>query len=139
MLKITADVFSGRPNPVWLVDDENEARAALDALTRERSLILPDVPPEAGLGFRGMRIEMLDDAIGGRFDLPSPFYVPLGHLSRHTRSNELIERLVALLGRGRLMQPNEPGAAIDEALQRYLVDQLRQSTFSAEGRIRGGR
>ena len=141
MLTITADVFSGRPNPVWFVDDENEARMALDALTKERNLILPDVPPEAGLGFRGVQIELLDDAIGGRFDLPSSFYVPLGHLSRQARSDELIERLVTLLGRGRLVPPSDSATAIDEALQRYLLDQLRQSVtgsqLDAEAQLRG--
>jgi len=29
MLKITADIFSGRPNPTWVVSDNAEIAAAL--------------------------------------------------------------------------------------------------------------
>ena len=79
---------------------------------------------------------ILDDAIGGRFDLPSSFYVPLGHLSRQARSDELIERLVTLLGRGRLVPPSDSATAIDEALQRYLLDHLRPRPNPLRNRTR---
>ena len=39
MLKITAAVFSGRPNPVWFVGDDGESRAALSSLASERHLV----------------------------------------------------------------------------------------------------
>jgi len=39
MLQITLDVFSGRPNPTWFVE-EAEARELLQDMAKERSAIL---------------------------------------------------------------------------------------------------
>lgn len=36
MLLVTADVFSGRPNPSWAVEDESEVRALLSELPNRR-------------------------------------------------------------------------------------------------------
>lgn len=126
MIQITADLFSGRPNPSWLIDVENETRATLSLLAAERQLITPEVPADAGLGFRGLQIDVFDDDLGGRLDLPSTFYLPLGHLSRHLRSNELVERTVSLLQRGKPVHTKDSEIfAVDEALQQYLLDYLR--------------
>jgi hypothetical protein len=100
MLVITADLFSGRPNPQWLIEEGPELRTLLGLLSSERDVIFPDVPIEAGLGFRGFKLELLDDHLAYQFHLESSFYIPLEHLSRHWRSNEFAERLIALLGQG---------------------------------------
>ena len=116
MLKITAAVFSGRPNPVWFVGDDGESRAALSSLASERHLVLPEAPLEAGRGFPGFQIELLDDDAGHRYDLPPTFFVALEHLSRHARNNEFVERLLGLLDRGILItQEQSAGTASHEA------------------------
>ncbi len=48
MLLVTADVFSGRPNPSWAITDEQEARAILKEIARSRDVITDAAPPEAG-------------------------------------------------------------------------------------------
>ncbi len=128
MLMITADLFSGRPNPQWLIEEGPELRATLGFLSSERGVIFPEVPIDAGLGFRGFKIELLDDHLAYQFDLESSFYIPLEYLSRHWRSNEFAERLIALLSQGKRHDVKEfeaPGG--DEALHKYLVEQLKLS------------
>jgi hypothetical protein len=136
MIKIAADVFSGRPNPVWLVDDDSESRAALAALASDRHLIIPEAPPEAGLGFRGFRIELLDDDISHRFDLPSTFYLSLEQLSRQAKGYELFERFIALLKRGHLTDVDQAGGeGFNESIQKYLLEQFAQAV---SGSVRDG-
>jgi hypothetical protein len=38
MLQVTADVFSGRRNPAWIITDEQEARMTLKELAKEPKL-----------------------------------------------------------------------------------------------------
>lgn len=77
MLKITADLFSGRPNRSWVVTDDQEARAIL----REAGDVTAqavDASANGGLGLRGMVVEPLADDLGPGFAVDSPLYVPTG-------------------------------------------------------------
>ncbi|MGZ4958009.1 MAG: hypothetical protein ACXV7J_02045 [Methylomonas sp.] len=125
MLIITADLFSGRPNPQWLIEDSPELRATLGLLSSERNVIFSETPSEAGLGFRGFKIELLDDHLAYQFDLNSSFYIPLEHLSKHWRSNEFAERLIALMRQGKRYEAQDFEKKEDEeALLKYLIEQL---------------
>ncbi|MFB9908346.1 hypothetical protein [Allokutzneria oryzae] len=70
-MRVELDVFSGRPNPVWHLDD-NEVRAALERFSG-RALAEPENLPDQ-LGFRGfvLSADSDDQAIG---DLPQRFAV----------------------------------------------------------------
>ncbi len=136
MLTITADVFSGRPDPMWVVDDDAEARAALAAIARERELVATASPADGGLGFRGLSIELSDDDVSHRLGLPARFYVPVAPASGGARSGALVEQMLALLKRGTLLDPERHvGERFDEGIQRYLVEQLQQSM---SGTVRDG-
>ena len=75
MLKIMADVFSGRPNPAWVLTDEQEARTILREFAQNRTLVAQAAPPEAGLGFRGFFVELLSDELARDVDLPTALYI----------------------------------------------------------------
>jgi hypothetical protein len=54
-LRVELDVFSGRPNPAWQLDDDaaahvRDAIASLDRAESDRPL------PAPGLGYRGFRV-----------------------------------------------------------------------------------
>lgn len=100
MLRITADIFSGRPNPVWDVYDEAEVRATLQELTASPDLLTDDVPFESGLGLRGFRLEVNADDLARDFGLGAAAYLPLGAQARGARSAEIAERLIDLTQRG---------------------------------------
>ena len=57
-LRITIDIFSGRPNPVIDLTDR-EAAGVLERLkpVRDTTRGEPQLPPESTLGYRGLLIE----------------------------------------------------------------------------------
>lgn len=129
MLRITADVFSGRPNPCWILNDENEVRATLKELTQQRSLIAEAAPATGGLGLRGFLVESLSDELGRDFGFSDSLYLPAGVGSSGTdsKAQELAERLIRLSASAEASVDAGDVDAIplDEALQTFLLDQLQ--------------
>ena len=100
MLRITADVYSGQPNPVVEIADEGEARALLRELRQDPTLLSDAESTEGGLGFRGFHVEPLSDEIAQDFNIPSSLYLPARVLTRGGRAPEIAERLLDLMERG---------------------------------------
>lgn len=128
MLQITADAFSGRPNPSWIVTDEAEARAMLRELVRDRQVLSAAAATEAGLGFRGLHIEPMNDELANEFGLTGPAYLAAGPQTSG-RSRELAERLISSMGRG---EPSPTAAQdalpLDAPLQDFLTAQLERTS-----------
>jgi hypothetical protein len=128
-LQITADVYSGRPNPAWIITDEHEANATLKELARERSTLLDAAPPSGTLGLRGFFIEALDDESADRASLPTSSYLPVGSETGASRVAELAERLIGLMERAQpaaTMDTGEEAMALDQDLRDFLTRQLVQ-------------
>ncbi|MCK2240465.1 MULTISPECIES: hypothetical protein [unclassified Crossiella] len=132
MLRITADIFSGRSNPVWEVRDGAEARAALRALTADRGLLTESAPAASGLGFRGFQVETLGDDHASDLGLAS-VYLPVGALAGGAGAAELGERLISLIGRSESAgYAAEDALPLDESLATFLGSQL-EAVSSAAG------
>jgi hypothetical protein len=129
MLRVTADVFSGRPDPSWIIADEAEARATLRELTKERSLLTEAAPATAGLGFRGLRVEALTDELANDFGLDAPAFLP-GGAGAPGRVRELTERLIGLIGKAEAAAPEGEAEALqlDTALQDFLAAQAERTS-----------
>jgi hypothetical protein len=130
MLQVTADVFSGRPNPVWIIHDEAEARAILRDLVKDRPLLADAPPAQAGLGFRGLLIEPLNDELAYDFDLRGAVYLAAGAQAT-SRQNELAERLIGLMSKA---EPRTAAAfaeadalPLEAPLQSFLTTQLERA------------
>src|SRR2546423_7111451 len=52
---VTLDIFSGRPNPRWFLDDAATAELR-DRIYRKPSIISAAPPGVAGLGYRGLEV-----------------------------------------------------------------------------------
>ncbi len=78
-LRITIDIFSGRPNPVVTVDG-HEAKDLLERLAAPRKPAAASPPrrPTGTLGYRGLIIEQVDSKRDRKF--PRAFRVAAGHL-----------------------------------------------------------
>jgi hypothetical protein len=128
MLRITADVFSGRPDPSWLITDESEVRTILRDLTTDPDLFAEGEPTDGRLGLRGFSIEPLDDQLALDFDITDRTYVAVGR-ARGTRSAEFSERLIGLMDRG-VATPETAADALplEAPLQEFLTAQLRSVT-----------
>ncbi|GAA2070427.1 hypothetical protein GCM10009801_21140 [Streptomyces albiaxialis] len=127
MLRITADIFSGRPDPVSHITDENEVRALLREVESNRNLFVADAPAEGMLGARGFWIEPLNDEFGAEFGTEPRMYLPVGALARGGRAAEIGERLVTLMERGDPAVAGEAAQPLDAPLRYYLVEQLAAS------------
>ena len=72
MFKVTVDLFSGRPNPSWIVGDSS-GEELLKKIQSDAHIISKPSAGYDGLGFRGIIIELLGDEKAGR--LPSAFKI----------------------------------------------------------------
>lgn len=127
MLQVTADVFSGRPNPTWVITDEVEAKATLKELVKERNVITASAPTEAGLGFRGLVIEPLNDELTRDLDLQTTIYLPVGPYAVSGRSAELAERLIDMMGRAEAAVASEGEDVLTaDVLKSLLIRELER-------------
>jgi hypothetical protein len=125
MLQITADVFSGRPNPAWTVTDEAEVRSIMREITRNRALIADAAPETAGLGFRGVMVAPLSDDLTQDFDVPARAYIALGAGGVAGSGIEIVDRLIGLIPKAEMSADAGPDAmALDESLQSFLREQM---------------
>ena len=96
MLKITADIFSGRPNPTWVVSDSAEISAALSEVTKVTNLLATQTAPEGKLGeLRGFFVDVSSDHLAADHGLASALYLPYEPGSTGPMRN-LAERFVNL-------------------------------------------
>ena len=125
MLQITADVFSGRKAPTWIISDEKEARAILKELAQNPSLATEDAQPDAGLGFRGVIVEPLADDLAKDFNVSSRLYIPAGASGAlSSKRGEIIERLIGLLPQSEPGPEAADAVPLDQPLQQFLTEQL---------------
>lgn len=70
MLRIEVDIFSGRPNPVWIETDADVTRDFLNAAADARGAIAKPGTGYSGLGFRELQVTVISD------DEPLPRRLP---------------------------------------------------------------
>ncbi len=91
MLKITVDIFSGRPNPSWIIDDDR-GKEILDQVAKNRDIISKTSDGYDGLGFRGIQIELMgDESIKG---IPAQFSIGNGVQKNQKDSLNIARRIV---------------------------------------------
>ena len=110
MLQITADIFSGRPNPAWVVEAD-EAMKLLHEISQNQSAIAAVHEGYQGLGYRGLVVETLGDNIASKYELPATFRI--GHNS-HEKGLEIAERVVSSMLTTRLLDERVHGLIIEE-------------------------
>jgi hypothetical protein len=61
MLRIEVDMFSGRPNPVWIVTEADVTKEFLGAVGRTEGTAAKQGAGFTGLGFREVRVDLIGD------------------------------------------------------------------------------
>lgn len=61
MIKVTIDMFSGRPNPTWIVTDDDTVKKLFQAVADDPAVAGKPGAGYQGLGFRGVGVEILGD------------------------------------------------------------------------------
>jgi hypothetical protein len=118
MARITLDIFSGRPNPTWEVDDQT-AQQLLRDVADQRELVAGLDEGSGRLGFRGLLVDAGIGA-GAELGLPGLFRVS----GDSPRGAELAASLIERLGTPRAAANVPPGLARLEDLD--LPSLIRQ-------------
>lgn len=74
MLRIEVDMYSGRPNPSWTVD-EKDAKDILDKIAKSPQAVVDAEAESQGLGYRGIIIEPLAEELMYEYDMPASFMI----------------------------------------------------------------
>jgi hypothetical protein len=61
MLRVSVDIFSGRPNPSWIVTSDDLTQRVVETMTDNPALLDAPEAPFDGLGLRGVKVEILSD------------------------------------------------------------------------------
>ncbi|MEX3816636.1 hypothetical protein AB3X96_42075 [Paraburkholderia sp. BR13439] len=129
MLQTTADVFSGRPNPTWIVSDDQEIRAALRDAAKVSAASISAASESGGRGeLRGFYLNAANDELAADHGISSSLYVPLGSGGGSGTSRELAERLINLasdqgVAAGALADGVEESNVINHEMLRGLLTQ----------------
>jgi hypothetical protein len=125
MARITLDIFSGRPNPSWEVDDAEAAEILSEAQGAE-DLVGGEDGGDGKLGFRGLIVEAGGDRVRG-LGLPGRFRLS----GDDPRGVEIADRILARLGTPQDRGDLAPGLARLEHLDlRRLVRESAELSSS---------
>ena len=101
MLRIEVDVFSGRPNPEWIITDTDQTEALLREVATRKSAIARPGKGFLGLGFREIRVTRLSDDPLARRNVPATFAVGSVAAKDLEASGELALRFLDTMNRTR--------------------------------------
>ncbi|HEU0078843.1 MAG TPA: hypothetical protein VFQ76_14410, partial [Longimicrobiaceae bacterium] len=136
MVRVTLDIFSGRPNPSWVLD-EREAREVLRQVAASREVATPADQDRGVLGFRGLIIESDEGSPGAGLELPASFRIASGQSGNEGKGLELAERLISTMGRPfpATGAPTVEGAYADLDLRTLALGELRSAPSSSVGNV----
>jgi hypothetical protein len=113
VIQVTADMFSGRPNPTLVVQSD-EAREILREISQNRSIVSAVHEKYQGLGYRGLIVEALSDNVTNRYDLPATFRIAN---DGQGKGLEIAERVLDSMRKADL---------VDDALHALTIQELQR-------------
>jgi hypothetical protein len=129
MFRVEVDIFSGRPNPAWIVTNENLAQKVLKAVEGERGLAAKPGSGFQGLGFRGMIVKTLGDNDDVRAaKIPKTFVLGTGTGSTLQRGADVITTVVKeMIKSAQIVLPEHQLTPIDREMQELILSELTRA------------
>lgn len=134
MLRIEIDLFSGRPNPVWIITDTDVTKELLGAVGATAGTTAKQGAGFTGLGFREVRVDVIDDDEPRRRGVPKQFALASTAVADLEASGTLARRLIETMPLRSAVQLVQHAITplnvklrdtILERLKRYLADPPR--------------
>ena len=94
MLSIEIDMFSGRPNPVWIITDGTATEKFLRAVADVEGATAKPGAGFSGLGFREVRVSLISDDIKRPKGVPMQFALASTACANFEASGQLAQRLI---------------------------------------------
>jgi hypothetical protein len=104
MLRIQVDIFSGRPNPEWIITDSGTVEELLDAVASREGVAARPASGYLGLGFREIRVTSLEEEPLERRGVPRDFALASVAAEDFQASGELALRVLESMERHRDVQ-----------------------------------
>ena len=121
MLRIEVDMFSGRPNPVWMITDADATKELLGLAGEARGAFAKPRAGYDGLGFREIRVEQLGGDERRRGRLPAQFALASTAAADPAASAELARRLIETMPERSEIQLLEHAATPIDGRMRAMV------------------
>jgi hypothetical protein len=123
MFRVTVDIFSGRPNPTWIVTDSKKSDRLREAVAGNPTAISKFGEGHQGLGYRGVHVQFLDD--DNEFKLPSQF-VLANDASEASRSLSDVARtlLEDMVRESRVPFPDHALTPVDKQIREYVLERF---------------
>jgi hypothetical protein len=99
MLRMEVDIMSGRPNPEWIVTDAGVTKELLDAVSEARGVTAKIGAGHAGLGFRELRVTLMEDDPRRRRGVPREFALASTAAEDFKTSGKLARRFIEQMTR----------------------------------------
>jgi hypothetical protein len=132
MIVLGVDIFSGRPNPRWVIDGR-EAKSILKMMASKRDIVSRIDREYKGyedLGYRGIYVGLLSDDLALEYDLPHHFMILNGAASQGSKDLEIGTRLVRsmikypLHGEEKTRKPSR--AQLSKLIEKEMVKKVKQ-------------
>ncbi len=127
MLKVEVDIFSGRPNPVWIITDGDEAKELLGAVAESRDAVAKPGTGFGGLGFREIRLSLIGDDEPRQRNLAREFAVGSTAAGDVKTSIALARRVLDGMLRHRDVRlVQHELTPLDKSIHQFILEQLER-------------
>jgi hypothetical protein len=127
MLRIQVDLFSGRPNPEWIITDSGTADELLGAVAEHEGIAARPASGYLGLGFREIRVTNLADEPFERAGVPEDFALASVAAEDFRASGELALRVVESMERYREIELVAHALTpLTAELRDFILERLRR-------------
>ncbi|MCF3102074.1 hypothetical protein IPZ58_10805 [Streptomyces roseoverticillatus] len=126
MLRVEVEIFSGRPNPAWIITDESTVRALLSEVADTAEDVV-GLPREGfdGLGYREVVVSAVSDDQAWPDSVPREFAIGTTGARNVARSVDLARRVVSDMTRYAEPQLHEHLITpVDEPLRDLVLQEL---------------
>lgn len=122
MIKVTIDLYSGRPNPEYTLP-ENAAEKILKEVALNKGAITEIKTELIQLGFRGIQLAFESDYLPGFYGLPASFSIANGASILESKGREIAETLLNYLSADSMIFHHE--SILDATLNRWISKELK--------------
>lgn len=128
MLRVEVDLFSGRPNPVWLITDSKTSDQILGAVGEADGAAARPGTGFSGLGFREIRLSVMGDDIRRPRRVPREFALGSTAAVEYAASARLARMVLETFPRESNVQLLEHGITpLNRKLRDFLIERVDKS------------
>jgi hypothetical protein len=122
MLRVTVDIFSGRPNPTWIITDDNEVNWIRKGIAERRGAISKAGQGFQGLGYRGIHISLLGDD-DEELKLPAEFVIANDATRSSRQLHDIARRIIeGMTKHAKIRLPVHDETPLDKTIQKFALE-----------------